>query len=539
MGTAFFDKTVKFLVQCENPASNDILRVLLDNDDWKTKSQAFDALFLKRDNDISLELFSRFLLNEEEWLTTTAVNPDRLGRLADAAIRSNEMERIRQAIDLILRHKLYDGLKSILPLMDSPKQELAELAATAVYGLAEKFYEELAACTSATEMRNFDRRREWIVSELEDTVRRFGVHGMIEPVKALLIVTKKDYESFLGIMTDQHSQTVKTILDLLEHGDHGGYLRLLLSFVMDAGAPPLLDQIICRRKDAKFVRYLLQVIGPATLPQDIKQALKRFKDFDWLQTDNPDLPAILEGMEGGFVQLISNISLPRERVIELFRYIFAKCSPEGRRVAAESFRGFTGDDFNTLIMEVVNDPDPAVCAIILKIVKNRGFKGADQVIAKCIEQRTEPEILQAIYDLMPDFHIDAFLQKVIQLTDTGARQLGRIVHKVDPGTDKVLESEITNILSVRRIAAIKAYQYIGLGKEKQEVIIQLMQSDDDMNVRLAACQALASVLTVEALRALKDATQDQAFALRGAATEAVEKWTALYTQAQAQAQAKK
>ena len=359
---------------------------------------------------------------------------------------------------------------------------------------------------------------------------------MMEPVKALLIVTRKDYESFLGIMTDQHSQAVKTILDLLENGDHGGYLRLLLSFVMDAGSPPLIDQIICRRKDVKFVRYLLQVIGPAQLPQDVKQAFKRFKEFAWIQMDNPELPEILEGLEGGFVQLITNISLPRERVIELLRYVFAKCSPEGRRVAAEAFRGFTGDDFNALIMEVVNDPDPIVCATILKIIKHRGFKDADHLIANCVDQRSEPEVLQAVYDLMPDFHIDSYLQKVVQLTDAGAKLLGRIVRKVDPGTERVLASEITNILPVRRISAIRAFQFMGLGKENQDHLIRIIQEDDDMNVRLAGCQALATVLTVEALRALKDATQDRAFALRGAATEAVEKWTVLYKAATSGAQ---
>ncbi|MCL2303856.1 MAG: HEAT repeat domain-containing protein [Planctomycetaceae bacterium] len=530
MGTAFFDKTVKFLTQNENPASNDLLRILLDNEDWKVRSQAFDALFLKRDAAISLELFSRFLVDESEWLLTTAVNPDRLARLADAAIRSNDQELIQQAIDLILRHRLYDGLKSILPLMDSPKEDLAVLAAKAVYDLAEKFYEELAACTNATEVRNFDRRREWISTELEDTVRRFSIHGMIEPIKALLIVTKKDYSSFLGILADQHSSAVKTILDLLENGEHGGYLRLLLSFVDDAGSPPLIDQILCRRKDVRFVRYLLTVIGGGQLPATTKQALKRFKDFEWLQTDNPELPAILEGLEGGFVQLISNIALPRERVIELFRYIFASCSPEGRRVAAEAFRSFTGDDFNALIMEVVNDPDPVVCSSILKLIKSRGFKEADQVIARCVDQRSEPELFQTVYDLMPDFHLDSYLQKVVQLTETQAKLLGRIVRKVDTGTDKTLASEITSILPVRRIAAVRALQFMGLGKEYQDQLIHVIQTDDDMNVRIAGCEALATVLTVEALRALKDATQDRAFALRSAAAEAVEKWTALYNQ---------
>ncbi len=526
VGTAFFEKTVKFLARTENPSAVDLLRVLLDDSDIKTRSQAFEALYLKKDPAILLELFSRFLLNEEVWLKTEAVNPDRLARLADAAIRSNDTELIRRAVDMILRHKLYDGLKSILPMLESPSEELATLAATAVYSLAEKFYEELAACTNSTELRNMDRRREWFSTELEDPVRRFSVHGMIEPLKAFLMVTRKDYPSFLGIMADQHSQAVKTILDLLENGEHGGYLRLLLSFVEDSDSLPLIDLIICRRQDVRFVRYLLTVVGPQPA-QNTKQALKRFKDFEWLKPDNPALPEMVEGLESGFVQLISNISLPRERLIEMFRFVFAYCSPEGRRAAAEAFRGFTGDDFNALILDVAEDKDPAVCSLLLRLMKNRGFKEADQIIMRCVD-RPEPEVLQAVYDLMPDFHIDAYLQKVEQLPEQAARILGRIVRRIDAGSEKVLLEEIGSSAPIRRIATIRAIQYMGLGKEYQNQIIQILTEDDEINVRIVACQALATVLTIEAVRALKDATQERAFALRNAAEEAVQKWMELY-----------
>ena len=526
MGTAFFDKTVKFLGQSENPAANDVLRVLLDDPDWKTKSLAFDALFLKKDQAISLELFSRFLLNEEDWLNTEAINPDRLARLADFAIRSNDFQLIQLAINMILKHRVYDGLKSILPLLDSPREEIATTAASSVYALSEKFYEELAACTSPVEVRNMDRRREWLSTELEDPVRRFSIHGMVEPIKAFLIVTKKDYPSFLGVMADQHSQAAKTILDLLEHGEHGGYIRLLLSFVEDAESLPLIDLIIGQRSDVRFVRHLLAVVGPQP-SQNAKQALKRFKDFSWLKLDYPDLPEMIDGLEPGFVQLIANISLPRERVIEMFRYVFTHCSPEGRRTVAEVLRGFTGDDYNAFILEIVEDSDPVVCSSILKLMKSRGFKEADQMIVRCVD-RSEPEILQTIYDLMPDFHVESYLQKVEQLPESTAKALGRIVRQVDTGTDKMLSAEIVSTTPIRRVSTIHSIQYMGLGKEYQDKLIQIVQEDEELNVRVAACEALSTVLTIEAIRTLKETTQERAFALRNAANEAVEKWMQLY-----------
>ena len=526
MGTAFLDKTVKFLGRSDNPAAGDILRFLLDDPDWKTKSLAFDALFLKKDPAISLELFSRFLLNEEDWLNTEAINPDRLARLADSAIRNNDLQLIQLAINLILKHRIYDGLKSILPLLDSPREDIATLAASSAYALAEKFYEELAACTSPVEVRNMDRRREWLSTELDDPVRRFGVHGMVEPIKAFLIVTKKDYPSFLGVMTDQHSQAVKTILDLLENGEHGGYIRLLLSFVEDADSLPLIDIIIAKRSDVRFVRNLLTVIGPQP-SQNTKQALKRFKDFAWLKLDHPDLPEMINGLEPGFVQLITNISLPRERTIEMLRYVFTHCSPDGRRTAAEVLRAFTGDDFNAFILETVDDEDPVVCSTILKLIKSRGFKEADQVLMRCVD-RPEPEVLQTIYDLMPDFHIESYLQKVEQLPEPTAKALGRIVRKVDAGTDKMLSTEIGSTTPIRRVSTIHSIQHMGLGKEYQDNLIQIVQEDEEMNVRIAACEALSTVLTIEAIRTLKEATQERAFALRNAANEAVEKWMQLY-----------
>ncbi|MGL6196877.1 MAG: HEAT repeat domain-containing protein [Thermoguttaceae bacterium] len=526
MLTATFDKTFKFLAKTENPAAIDLLRVLLDDQDWQVKAQAFETLYLKRDNTIALELFGRILQDEENWMRTSAVNADRIAKLADTAIRSNDENLLKVAIDISLRHRIYDTLKSVLPFLESPREDIAKMAAAAILAFAEKFYEELAACTSATELRNFDRRREWFSEELEDSVRRFSMHGMIEPLKAFLLVTKKDYPSFLSVMGDHHSAASKTIMDLLENGEHPSYMRLLLSFVEDTSAPPQIDIIIGKRKDVKFVRNLLNYIGPAPNPQ-AKAAYKRFKDFIWLDVNNSDLPEMYKGLEPQFVQLITSISLPREKLLEMFRYVFSHCSPEGRRAAAEALKSMAGDDFNQLIIENVDDQDGATCSALLRLVKGRGFKESDQIIMRSVE-RNDPVVLQTLYELVPDFHVDSFLQKVDQLPEQVARALGRIVRKVDSDFDKTIALEFASTAAVRRIATIHAVKFAGISRDYQDILCRIVQNDEDMNVRTAACDSLSEVLTMEAIKTLKEATEDRSFALRNAALEAVNKWTALY-----------
>ncbi len=532
MTTAFFEKTVKFLAKTENPSANDLLRVLLDDSDWQIRSLAFDALYLKQDPAIHIELLIRFLAQPEAWIKTKAVHADRLAKLFDAAVRSNNFKLLQAAVPAFLKYRVYDAMKSLLPFLESPKEELSKLAGESVLAFAERFYEEMAACNSAVDLRNLDRRREWFSAELENPVRRYSVHQKMEPLKAFLLVTKKDYPSFLNVVRDHHSQASQLLFELLEKGEHGGYLRLLLGFLDDVSTPPHIDIIITKRQDERFVRNLLDVIGPAPKPQE-KQAYKRFQGFDWIKSDNPNLPGLIEGLEPNFVQLLTSISLPRQDLIEMLRFVFSKCVPKGRRAAAEALRSLSGEDYNLFLLEVAEDPDPITCSILLKLIKSRHLKEADAVIMRCIE-RTEPEVLETIYELMPDFHIESYLQKIEQLPEKVSRTFGRIVRKIDPNTSRILLEELNSMLPIRRVAAINAIKDTELGPEFQEALCHLIQEDREANVRLAACNALAEVLTVESLQALKAATEDRAFALRAAATEAVQKWSELYARAKPQ-----
>jgi HEAT repeat protein len=208
-----------------------------------------------------------------------------------------------------------------------------------------------------------------------------------------------------------------------------------------------------------------------------------------MQPDNPELPGLIESYEASFVQLFTNIALPREKLIDMFRFTFAHCSVEGRRAAADALKGFPGDDFNALLLEVVNDADPIVCATVMKLIKSRNMKEVDQVISQCLK-RSEPPIMQAVYDIVPDYHIESYLQKVMDLSPEEAFSRGKIVLKVDENTEKVLTTEIVSVVPVRRIAVITAISYMGLGREFQDYLCKMVHEDAETNIRAAACTAL-------------------------------------------------
>lgn len=527
MTSALF-KTITFLAKSDNPAAIDLLRVLLDNkSDPEITEHVFLALYRKHNHDIYMELFLRFLKEEKEWKDSKFITPDRLTKLAGEAFTSGDDRMMQLATQIILRHKLYESIPLLLSFVESHREDWAVLSSKTALALAESFYETLLHCGSELERRNMDRQREWFTQQLEQSVRSYTMHGMIDVLKAYLIVAKKEYGSFLSILGDHLSKVSKAIVKLLEEGEHGSFIRLLLSFIDDPESPALVDNILSGKDDPRFIKNFLVTIG-APPTQQAKTALKRFKSIKWVQLDDPDkLLATIEGAEPCFVHLVSNISIPKETLAELYRFVFKRCSAEARRAAVECLRTLPTEEFSQILVDAVQDPDPIVCSEALRIVKSRNVKDVDQIIMRCVD-RPEKEVLDAIYDLLPDFHIEAYLQKIDQLPEPIAKTFGKIVRKIDPSTEKYLGEEISSFAPFRRQAAATAIHRIGIESEFQASLCRLALEDEETNVRVAACTALSELMTKEAIQTLQEAMHDKTYAIRTAAANAVQHWMSLY-----------
>lgn len=522
------EKTIRFCSKTENSAAIDLLRILLKSDDREIRDKAFEGLYFKKSPEISHELCLLILEDQEKWTRMPFLTPERFSRLIDTIIRGNDLEMAKSACAVVVRYQLYESLPAINSLLERPNPDWIALSTETSLKLATSFYEILASASSSLELRNMDRRREWFASQLEDPVRKFGIHRREEPIKAFLLVTKKDYPLLTSVLDDVHSQACKTIVRLLKESEGGSYYRLLLSYIGDTNAPQIINNILAEKSDKNFVQYLLKWITNAP-SQTMRDALKRFNSFSWVRPDNPELADLIEGQEDCFVQLIANTTLPRETTLAMFEFIFKHSSVAGKRTAATLIRSFSGEDVNRILLQAAYDSDPEVCSKIMKIMKTRNIKEADQVIMKNVEH-PDPMVRQTIYELMPEFRIENYLQKIGQISENSASLLGRIILNVDPNVRKRLNEDIASAIPFRRRVAIDTIRNMNICEEYEEKLIHILEHDDEVDVRISACMALGNILTGQSVQSLTWASNDRNLTVQRAARQSLEKLQAAYQQ---------
>ena len=240
------------------------------------------------------------------------------------------------------------------------------------------------------------------------------------------------------------------------------------------------------------------------------------------------MPALVEGLEPNAVQLLSSVSFPKERVIALYRFFLERPSVESRRAAATSVRWLIGEELNQMLLQFMDNSDPQTTAILFKLLKSRDVKGVDAMLPKLIERCSDNIIREAIYEMMPDLHVESFASQISQMTAMTAKTMGRYVRLVDPNTHKVIDDDIKSPIPIRRLSACKVAMVTGYAKDFLPRIMEIAEFDDEMPVRLAAIGALSTILVKEALETLKRLVTDRSTDIRDAVERAVKDWAAAY-----------
>ncbi|MDR1485273.1 MAG: HEAT repeat domain-containing protein [Planctomycetaceae bacterium] len=519
----FVNRTIKFLGKSPNPTSIEILLPLLDSADDRIRHHTFEALYYKKDSRLYIRLFEHFTANESLW---TKVTGERLTRITDAALRSGDAQLRDAAAGIVLRYKLYEVLPFIVSGLDSSDENLTTLSRNLLIQLSEYFYNDLAKCPGDLERRNLDRRRDWFVQQLDIPIKRFAVTKIDEVIKSLLIVTKKDYDPLKTVLNDHRSAACQRASELLLNGTHGSYVRLLLSFFGDLESPAVIDEIISARSDKLFVQKMLEVVG--VNPTDMmRDSLKRFKGFDWLDAASTNLTELIRGCESQAIQLVQYSGMPKDRKLRLYRYFMKNSPPEARRATVDAMKRIIGDEVNSLLLESINDSDAATCAMIFRLLKSREVREVDQHFARLVE-RSEEEIRKAIYDTIPELHIETFESRIVQMAPETAKALGRYVRIVDPFTLKVISDDIVSPIAIRRLTACMAAAATGYAEKFQDRLIEMALRDDDNNTRVAAIHALSVVMTKDAVNLIQSMLNEHSISIRDAASTALRNWMTAY-----------
>ena len=523
--TEFQDKTIKFIGKSENPAAVEVLSQLLSHTDPSFRELAFNAIYLKKAPELLVLLFTHFQKDEDFWGKPGRLPSDRLAKIADAALRDTSGQYRQSAAEIAMKYKLHEVLPTVLLFLESTDEQLVVLMRKTLLHLADSLYNDVVSAP-VEERRNFDRKREWFVLQLDASVKRYSVSEIDEVLQSLLIVTKKEFDTMKLIAADHRSSAAKKIRELLQTGTHRSYLRILLSYLDDLESPAIMDEIIAERSDELFVRKLLEVIGRDPSPE-FRTALKRFQSIAWLDASNPKLPALVEVLETNAVQLLQSVSFPKERTIALYRFFLERPSVESRRAAATAVRWLVGAELNHMLLQYVDNSDPQTAAILFKLLKTRGVAGLDAVIPKLIE-RPDQTIRQAIYEMMPELHVETLASRINQMTPMAAQTMGRHIRLIDPNVHKMLDDDIKSPIPIRRASACKVAMVTGYGKEFAQRIIEMAECDDETQVRLAAIAALSTILLKEALTTLKNLMGDRSTDIREAVDIAIKDWAAAY-----------
>ena len=522
--TPFQEKIIKFIGKSENPSANEILLRLLTHVDSDLRKIAFNTIYLKKSPDLYVLFFKHFTQDEEFWSKPDVVPSERLAKIVDAALRDPSGRYRHDAAETAMKYKLYEILPTIIVSLESYDQQHVAMMRKVLLHLSNSFFDDLMEA-SPVERRNFDRKREWFVSQLDSPIKRYSVSACDEAIQSLLIVGKKDFDLMKLVAGDSRSAAGKKFAEYLRTGTHRSFLRVLLNYVDDPNSPGTMDEIISERSDALFVRKLLEYVG-LDPNHDFRTALKRFKDFAWFRADNPELPNLVAGFERNAVQLLQSVSFPKERVLPLYRFFLERESVDARRAAAESVRWLVGEEINHLLLEFVNNSDPQTAAILFRLLKSRNVSGLDDILPSMIE-RPDPEIRQAIFDTMPDLRAETFASRVSQMTPMTAQKTGRYVRLIDSNTYKKIDDDIQSPIPIRRAVACKVAMYTDYTQEFLPQIIEIARHDE-MSVRLSAITALSTVLVKDALAALKSIENDRSTDIRDAVRIAVQNWAAAY-----------
>ena len=523
--TPFQDKIIRFIGKSENPSANEILLHLLTHVDSEFRKVAFQAIYLKKSPELYVLFFKRFMQDEEYWGNPGTIPAERLAKIVDAALRDASGQYRQAAAEAAMKYKLYEILPTVVLFLESQDQQHVALMRKVLLHLADSFFDDIMNAPPE-ERRNFDRKREWFVSQLDSPIKRYSVNACDEAIQSLLIIGKKDFDLMKLIAGDSRSAAGKKFAEYLRTGTHRSFLRVLLNYVDDPDSPGTIDEIISERSDALFVRKLLEYVGldPSS---EFRSAVKRFKEFVWFRAGNPELPALVAGLERNAVQLLQSVSFPKERMLPLYRFFLERESVDSRRAAAESVRWLVGEEINHLLLEFVNNSDPQTAAILFRLLKSREASGIEDVLPVLIE-RTDSEIRQAIYDMMPDLHVETFASRVGQMTPMTAQKFGRYVRLIDSSTFKKIDDDIKSPIPIRRAAACRVAMYTDYAKEFLPRIIEIATIDDEMSVRLPAIAALSTVLVKDALATLKNLENDRSTDIRDAVRIAVQNWAAAY-----------
>jgi hypothetical protein len=505
-------KTFQFLTKTENEAATEVLAAALDCSHRPTQEAALEAILDRRSPAGHREVFKRLAQFGDEHRAIVSEHPGRLIRVVREAIKG--ADTASAAFDAILAFRLYDAMPAVIAAACDPRSPHFEIAKKTVLDLTEAFYNDLSEAGAGSKPAGMDSMRQRLTTALEQALDKFDQHESHEIVEAFLLLAKQQNVVLRRLLRQQEDAVHSALTHVLASSLRGGVLRVLLGFLEDPQSPKVVLDVIAGRKDLRFLDNFVNYSGRKPT-KTVAETLARFEFFTWAEADNETLQQLDEKSQANAVWVMMASAMDRDDVFEVIEFLLLQGNAGGRAAAAEALADFRGSKATMLVVRTLNDEEPAVRAHLSRQLRPRNVPGAMSLLIRMVDH-PHPLVRNALRESLPEFTFRQFMANFDSLSEDLLATTGHLVQKIDPECQSKLFGEMTCLSPVRRRRAIMAANSMGLIRDMEQAVIDLLGDDDHM-VRIAAAKALAECETMPSWEALRDALLDKSVIVKEAA----------------------
>ena len=511
--------TFQLLGKTPNEAASRILIPAMDSPVETIRQMALRALLSRRCQVGQREVIGRLDRLDEESLEIVRNHGGRMAPALRAAILGSDPRLCANACQAALWLREYDLIPALVSALEDQANPNADLAARTLLGLIEALEAELSSPDQPRGGRDPHRVRDRVVGALERSAGRFGRHRRREIVEALVRLVKRDNATLKLVLKDPHHPAFVVLMDVLGKSTSDTVVRLLLSYLDDARAPSAVPSLVAKRRDPKFVRYLLRKIGrePSSA---VRKNLKRMRSIAWAADGAELLDELDDAAQHSAVRMVVLSATTRQRAFALVEHVLLHGKPGGRRAASEALAQFNGAEANRLTLRCLDDPDPLVQAKAVAQLRGRGIPGALARLVEMIDSR-HAVVRRAVRRNLTEFTFARFLAEFDSLDDDVRLSTGELVKRVDPQALAGLEAELQSRIRSRRLRGLAMATGMDVVPQLEEPIMRLLGEDEEHMVRAQAASALEYGQSPTSLDALRGALRDSSITVQEAAADSL------------------
>ena len=504
-------KTFEVLASTDNLNAVEVLISALDSTDEIIRTAAASTLIQHRSTRGQVEVIRRLESLTPEALSHIESNASKIRTSLKQCLLHGDNELRRNGLEITRLTEDYSQMPALLEMLRDDRNELHDLTAEILRGLAHRLYEHCHPTGKGTEatgkyLRNAQRVRQDVLAGLDRACAEFdGLTHSQDVVESVLVLGDADHFAVKRVLSQAGPECRKLAGNLLDSSKHPGVMQLILDSMSKSYPHPKALEAIRKREDAEFICHLLRWF-PKRLSQMQMKNFQRIESVAWLNPDGTGLEVVPPALQTSLVSFVSSTGLPAGHKVAVQEWLIRHGSPEGRLAATDVLATLDEANTQTIVFDSLSSEDADVQAWATGQLRSQGIP---ETFSLLIERLDSPmaAVRDAAREELASFDLERMMGLFEHLDPEICVRAGRLLEKINLDCIEQLSRELSNPIRRKRIQAARAARAMGLHDRVVPSILAMLEDDDPL-VRRTGIAMLADIPSTECVEALQQLIED-------------------------------